>query len=116
VATLDLALAQLVDHLEAELGLSRNELAQVLEVSPRSIERWRGGETHPQHEARQRLAHLENLVGHLRQTFAAAEAGRAWLRDANRFLGGLTPAEALRAGRVDRVVAALEAVDSGIFV
>ncbi len=34
----------------------------------------------------------------------------------NRYLGGLTPAEAVRVGRTDRAEAALEALDSGVFV
>jgi len=31
-------------------------------------------------------------------------------------LGGLTPLQAIRAGRPDRVEAALEAIDAGIFL
>ena len=116
MATLDLALGRLLEELEVGMGLTGNELAQALDITPRSIERWRVGETHPQHEARQRLAQLEALVAHLQQTFSTAETGRDWLRDANKYLGGLTPAEAIRAGRADRVEAALEALDSGIFI
>ena len=116
MATIELALGQLIERLVAALGLSAGELAQALGVNTRSIERWRTGETHPQRDARQRLGELEALVEHLEQTFATPEARRAWLRDASRYLGGLTPAEALRAGRIDRVEAALEALDSGIFV
>jgi transcriptional regulator with XRE-family HTH domain len=116
MATLEAALGQLVESLELNLGLSISELAQALGVNTRSVERWRTGETHPQHDARQRLASLEGLAGRLRQTFSTPEAGRAWLRDPSRYLGGLTPADALRVGRIDRVEAALEALDSGVFV
>ena len=116
MATLNLALERLLEEIEDGLGLSSSELAQALDVTPRSIDRWRIGETHPQHEARHRLGQLESLVTRLGETFAEPEAARAWLRDANRYLGGLTPAEALRVGRVDRVDAALEALDSGVFL
>ena len=34
----------------------------------------------------------------------------------NRYLGGLTPSDAIQVGRFDRVEAALEALDSGVFV
>jgi hypothetical protein len=47
---------------------------------------------------------------------ANPESRRAWLRSDNPYLGGLTPLEVLRAGRTDRVEAALEALDSGMFV
>jgi hypothetical protein len=62
------------------------------------------------------LAGLLALDVRLRETFDSAEESREWLNAENRYLGGLTPAEAVRAGRVDRVEAALEAIDSGIFV
>jgi hypothetical protein len=59
---------------------------------------------------------LLGLDARLRETFDSAEAIRGWLNAENRYLGGLTPAEAVRAGRVDRVEAALEALDSGVFI
>lgn len=53
------------------------------------------GETHPQRTARERLAEL---------------------LEPSRYLGGIRPAEAIRAGRADRVEAALDVLDSGVFV
>ena len=52
----------------------------------------------------------------LREAFDSPEAIRDWLNAENRYLGGLTPTEAVQVGRFDRVEAALEALDSGIFV
>jgi len=105
-----------VEALEGGLGLSRGELACALGASARTVERWRTGQTYPQHEARERLAELVALEGRLGETFVDPEARRAWLRSGSPYLGGLTPLEALRAGRADRVEAALEALDSGVFV
>jgi hypothetical protein len=59
---------------------------------------------------------LNALHHRLCDTFGGSEARRAWLRASNRHLGGLAPADAMRAGRVDRVDAALEALDSGVYV
>lgn len=105
-----------VEALEGGLGLSMGELAGALGASARTVERWRTGQTYPQHEARERLAELVALEGHLGETFVDPEAARGWLRSASPYLGGLTPFEALLAGRADRVRAALEALDSGVFV
>jgi len=106
-----------VQALEEGLGLSRGELlASALGASARTVERWRTGQTYPQHEARERLADLLALEGRLGETFVDPEARRAWLRSGSPYLGGLTPQEALLAGRADRVRAALEALDSGVFV
>lgn len=116
VASLEVSPRQAIEQLQAELGLSRNELAQTLAANPRTVERWHAGETYPQHEMRRKLAELVGLQHRLRDTFSSPEAGRSWLRSPNRYLGGLAPLDALRAGRLDRVEAALDALDSGVFV
>lgn len=113
---LEITPARAVERLEEGLGLSANELSAALDVAPRTLERWRAGETHPQRDARRRLAALISLDDHLRETFEDSEAGRKWMHASNRYLGGLTATEVLRVGRVDRVEAALEALDSGVFV
>jgi transcriptional regulator with XRE-family HTH domain len=105
-----------VETLEGGLGLSRGELASALGASARTVERWRTGHTYPQHEARERLADLLALEDRLGETFVDPEAARGWLRSGSPYLGGLTPLEALLAGRADRAGAALEALDSGVFV
>jgi uncharacterized protein (DUF2384 family) len=113
---LEMTPAQALKRLEGDLGLSRGELAAALGATPRTLERWRAGTTHPQRDARRRLATLLNLDEHLRDTFTDREAAREWLRAPNPYLGGLTPADALRAWRADRVEATLEALDSSVFV
>ncbi len=113
---LEVAPGQAVERLMGDLGLSKKELADALDATPRTLERWRTGGTYPQRDTRRRLAELVELDRHLRETFEDREAVRRWLSSPNRYLGGLTPVEAVRVGRVDRVEAALEALDSGVFV
>lgn len=113
---LEMTPGQAVDALEGGLGLSSGEIAGASGASVRTVERWRTGQTYPQHEARERLAELVAVEGHLRETFDNPESRYAWLRSGSPYLGGLTPLEALRAGRADRVRGALEALDSGVFV
>jgi hypothetical protein len=96
-------------------GVTDDVLAGALEVAPRALERWQRG-MYPQIATRQRLAAMEALHAHLRDTFTDDDAIREWLHADNRYLGGLRPVEALKAGRIDRVEAALEAIDSGVFV
>jgi hypothetical protein len=54
------------------------------------------------------------LAEHLEEIFG--ENASEWLEADTRYLGGMKPIEALRAGRMDRVEAALEALDSGFVV
>src|SRR5437764_373311 len=107
---------QAVKLLDSELGLSTDDIAGALATDPRTIERWRSGGTYPQRDARRRLASLLQLRLRLLDTFRTPSDARLWLQTQSRYLSGLTPADVLRVGRVDRVEAALEALDSGIFL
>jgi len=49
-------------------------------------------------------------------TFLTPEAIGTWTHSDNAYLGGLKPIDALQVGRIDAVDAALEAMDSGIFL
>jgi len=116
MAVLDRAPGQVVEQLENELQLTDNELAKALDTNPRTIDRWKAGVSYPQHEAREKLTDLEKLARRLSSTFTTREAIRSWLHEDSRYLGGMAPIDALRAGRFDRVHAALEALDSGVFL
>jgi hypothetical protein len=66
--------------------------------------------------ALERLSALLLLDVRLRDTFTNLEAARSWLSAPNRYLGGEKPADLLRSGQIHRIEAALEALDSGVFV
>jgi transcriptional regulator with XRE-family HTH domain len=111
-----LELGGVVEQLEQTLGLSDQDFAQALGINLRTVERWRDGTSYPQHEAREKLRALTALTEQLTETFSDADAVRAWVHASSRYLAGLAPAEVLRVGRIDRVAAALEALNSGFFV
>ena len=115
MATLAISPAEALSRLQQDLGLSDGDLAAALTVSSRSLERWRVGATYPQHEGRARLVQLLALHDDLIAGFGDAEAARTWLRTPNHYLGQLTPIEVVRAGRLDRVAAALLALESGVY-
>ena len=99
-----------------DLGVRDQDIRDAFRVDQRTLEKWLSGEAYPQRAARARLNDLDALHRHLGETFADMADARAWLVDPNRYLSGLTPLEVLRIGRVDRVEAALEVLDSGIFL
>ena len=101
-----------IAELESRLSISESDIALALGISLRSLNRWSSGESHPQRESRANLARLLALTVHLKEDFG--EGADEWLHADSRYLGGLKPIEALRAGRVDRVEDALEALDSGV--
>ena len=113
---LEITPRQALDALQEAMGLSEEELAEALGASHRTLQRWRAGTAYPQQLARQRLAELLRLQQRVRETFEGPDAVRRWFHSQSRYLGGITPAEAVRVGRLDRAEAALEALDSGIFL
>ncbi|MCC7370325.1 MAG: DUF2384 domain-containing protein [Chloroflexi bacterium] len=60
-----------------------------------------------------RLEALADLDERLNELFVSWDAARAWMRESTRHLGDMAPMDAVRAGRIDRVVALIEAIDSG---
>jgi len=115
-AVLDTTPRRALDTLEKALGIPEEELAQALNINRRTLQRWRTGVAHPQQAARSRLAALLRLQQRVGETFTSLDASRRWFHAPSRYLGGITPAEAIRVGRLERVEAALEALHSGAFL
>jgi transcriptional regulator with XRE-family HTH domain len=109
-------LSEQLEHLKTRLGISYDELAQVLGTDRKTVYRWLADETFPQTHNRARLDALEALVDRLDETFKTREGASTWLHAPSGYFGGLCPIDALLRGRVDAVDAALEALDSGVFV
>jgi len=76
------------DQLRSDLGLSVEELAEVLLISPRTLARRR--DRFKQDES-ERLLRLGAVVQHAQDVFEGKEAARNWLTRPKRALGGLTP-------------------------
>lgn len=119
---LQLAPGQVLNLLIHDLGLEEKDLRVIFDAEQRSIEKWISGETIPQKETRRRLNQLAALHAHLGETFRSYEGARLWMRSPITYLSGLTPLQVLRAGdspqfaSVELVEAALEALDSGVFL
>lgn len=107
---------QALDLVAQVTGLGDDVLAQSLNTNRRTVQRWRTGQSYPQQAARAQLAMLVKVAEHLRATFRTDASSHRWVAHPSRYLAGLTPAEAIRAGRPDRVDIALEALDAGVFI
>jgi len=107
---------QAIGILERDLGLSMKDLQAVLDTTPRNIERWINEQAHPQTKARQQLVQLIGFHDHLKAVFTDWAGARTWLTAPSRYLGGLTPLDAIRAGRLDRARAGLMALDASVYI
>jgi hypothetical protein len=62
------------------------------------------------------LGELLLLAERVSETFDGDDAVRLWFQSPSRYLGGISPAEAVRAGRAEEAEEALETLRSGIFL
>lgn len=104
---------QLIGRVLDGFGFSRADLATALEVTERSIGRWRAGKSYPQYESRARLDELDALGRRLESSFATRADAIEWLRKANGDLHGETPYGALLEDRIDAVERALTNFERG---
>jgi len=97
-----------IDRILADLGISRAELAQALDVSERSIKRWQAGKSFPQYESRARLEELDALADRLLVSFSDLASIHAWLRAPNASSDGRSLVDAIVIDRFDLVKLALD--------
>lgn len=107
---------QAIERLEQDLGLTPQDLCGALDISRRTLERWRNGEAYPQTESRERLNELMDLNAYFQEAFVDSDAVREWIRSKSRYLRWMTPIEAIRIGKLDHARGALEVIESGIYL
>jgi hypothetical protein len=107
---------QIIETLECDMGVSTETIALALDVDRRTVERWRTNRSVPQGKIRQRFGELVALHDRLLQAFGTRAVAQDRLRASSRYLGGFTPEEALRAGRLDRVQADLDGLAAVIYL
>lgn len=109
-------LSEQLAQLTTSLGISYDELAEVLGTDRKTVYRWLADEAFPQAHNRARLDELETLVERLDESFRTQAGSANWMHARSGYFGDLRPVDALLRGRIDAVNAALEALDSGVFV
>lgn len=103
---------QALERLRGNVGLSREALAELVQIKPRTLDRRReGGRLRP--EESDRLLRAARVFGGAISLFEGdADAARAWLSSPQRALGGAVPLEMARtevgAREVENLVGRLE--------
>jgi hypothetical protein len=107
-----IATAEKVTALSNDLRSARR-LAELLDVSPAQVSRWRRGQGIDIVNA-ERVDLLEMVMSSLLRIHPAA-AAEAWLAGLNPHLGERRPIDLIRAGRAREVIGALAAERGGSF-
>jgi hypothetical protein len=97
------AVARRLDSLRAKGAMKNIEVANLLGTRPETVSRWNHGRAYPHAATEKTLLVLEYIVDELADFYEPNEA-RQWIFAPQRLLAGASPAELIRAGRIDEVM------------
>lgn len=109
------ALAATVSGAIDRLGLTYEEVGEIVDASPRSVARWTAGQVVPQRLNKQRLIELAYVADALAEVLPRDQAN-VWMFAPNRLLEHRKPADLVRDGEYQRVLALIDAMAEGVFV
>ena len=109
------ALASTVSSAIERLGLTYEEVGDIVDASARSVARWTSGQVVPQRLNKQRLIELTYVADALAEVLPRDQAN-VWMFSPNRLLAHAKPADLVRDGEYQRVLALIDAMAEGIFV
>jgi DNA-binding transcriptional regulator YiaG len=99
-----------IGGIRKQLGLTQEQLATALKISPRTVQNWESGIGLSQLE--KRAADIVDFVG-LLNDYISSEKQHDWLRTPNQAFGGRTPLEILMAGRVRDAIIEFRRLQAG---
>jgi uncharacterized protein (DUF2384 family) len=97
------ALARRLESLRAKGAIKNIELANLLAARPETVSRWNHGRAYPRIRTEKALRDLEYIIGRLADLYEPNEA-RQWIFAPQKLLGGRSPADMIRSGRIDDVM------------
>lgn len=109
------ALAHKVTDIIDHLGLSQEEVGEIVDASARSVARWTTGQVVPQRLNKQRLLELAYVAESVTEILPPAEAN-LWMFTPNRLLEHDSPAIRIQKGEFRDVLNLIEAIADGVVV
>jgi hypothetical protein len=97
------AVARRLDSLRTKGAMKNIEVANLLGTRPETVSRWNQGRAYPHAATEKTLLELEYIVDELSDFYEPNEA-RQWIFAPQKLLAGASPAELIRAGRIDEVM------------
>ena len=98
-----------------QLGLSQDEVGQIVNASSRTVARWIAGAAAPQPMSKKRLLELAYVAEALTEVLPQDRAN-AWILSPNRLLDHESPADRIRDGGYRDVLGLIDAIAEGVVV
>lgn len=109
------AVAKQITELQERAGIRFREVAELLDTTPQTVSRWRSGKVEPQPDRLKDLLALAWLAEQLSEFYSPDQA-RLWLFKPHKLLKGDTPANRIRAGKLEDVTALIAQLKDGAYV
>ena len=109
------ALAKKLGELQQRAGIRFREVAELLDTTPQTVSRWKSGKVEPQANKLKQLLVLTWLAEELSE-FYTPEQARLWLFKPHKLLNGDTPADRIRAGKLEDVRVLIAQLKDGAYV
>lgn len=96
------AVARKLESIRVKGAMRHIEVANLLGTRPETVSRWNQGRAYPHAGTEKTLLELEFIVDQL-SDFYEPNSARQWIFSPQRLLGGESPAELIREGRIEEV-------------
>jgi uncharacterized protein (DUF2384 family) len=109
------AVARKLESLRNKGAMKNIEVANLLGTRPETVSRWNQGRAYPHANTERVLLELEFIVDQLADFYQPDEA-RQWIFAPQKLLGGASPAELIREGRIDEVRRLVNQLREGVYL
>ena len=96
-------MAKRVQTLRTKSAIKDHELAALLGARPETVSRWNHDRAYPRVRTEKAFRDLEYIIGRLADCYQP-NGVRQWLFEPQKRLGGISPADLIRSGRIDDVM------------
>jgi hypothetical protein len=108
--------SEVLSWMKENLSLSWGQVAQYFDASPRTVQRWRAGETEPSERNAATLDEIDELRWWVGRVFEHdPKAGAEWLTSRQVGFHGKAPVHLVMRGEVRRVIGVLAGDETGAF-
>ena len=107
-------IAKRISDIQESADITAREVAQLLNTTPETISRWRGGKVEPQPRMRDSLLQLEWLTNELAEIYPPQEA-HLWLFSPHRMLKGERPVDLITRGETAPVLQIIAQLKDGAY-
>ena len=109
------AVARKLESLRTKGAIRNIEVANLLGTRPETVSRWNQGRAYPHSNTEKVLLELEFIVDQLSDFYEPNEA-RQWIFSPQKHLGGVSPAELIRQGRIEEVRRLVNQLREGVYL